>query len=434
MELVLLVKQIRAHLNDYKKLLITPHSSQGKSYAHNWEAQLSFDMLESAIKQLEAENQEQEVTPQHVKIITDFFENRWNNLIINTPVIYTSDAKSPINACCILIAKYLAEQTKLVAPKNYLNLLMPTLISCYSESSRYDLSTKYLHTFIPSGNNQFLIEIAHVYDHANLRNNLVLGVALNGKEVELTASEVERVRKHSQATVRYYDAFLSKKSDRAERLKEANELLLTVLRDENYGGLKVEYSYGEEGEALLLARLLNHVNKLFKTREQLVDYIAGKLDRSEWLGFIDKIDKKVLIQLFTIAGKNIFESITEIIHTPSTFTQINIYNRAVLFCLIEAYWCDRKDKGEHTSISGRFFGWPKSVKEPAKNALLGYLIDDGKSGADLLLALDTLTTSLAGAMKEGTLGAIYLKMCEVLKASDEVKQLKGNVKLKASAK
>jgi hypothetical protein len=416
MELGLLIGHVKTKLAEYKKLLVKPHTSQGEAYYHNLEAQLSFFDFEEVIKSLEKLDPKIEATKEHVESITKFFETRWNTLLKNTDAMYLIDTLNPMNRCCVIIAKYLAEQTDLVSPRNFLSLLMPTVISWYNERSHHDLSMRFMHNFILNDSNTRPIELDYLIEKLDRRNRLILSHVVDGKEVELTTNESARVYEHSKAVTNYYKAFMCDKPEKDALVKNTRNVLITSLRDKDYAGQRAESSYGYEGRHQLMSNLLLRANNLFQTREQLFDYMAAKVDRKNWKSFIAKLtNDTTYLNLFMVDGKELGESLEIITNSKDTFIESSIYDRAVFFCLIEAYWRDRKEKPEFTSmVSGRLFGWPKTDKQSAKDMMQSVLAEDGKSFPDIVEASNHSDVRVAGAMADGSLGVIYQRMQAIL--------------------
>ncbi len=439
MKLGHLIDHIKEKIAEYKKLMTLPHTSQAEHYEVNLEAQLSFADFEIVIAELEKLNPNMEAMPDHANLISDFFARRWN-LIKSTDAIYLTEISSPINQCCLVIAKYLTEQTKLMGARHHLHLLMPTVESWVAEKSHNDLTTRMLHHFILNDANTRPIQLGFLgekneVDPKSKQPFLALTCMLHGKEVPLSKDETLRVRNHSPLLTNYYTAFTSKPADkdiqnpvtRAKFLADrdiqvagARAKFVEALNLKDYGGQRVSATYDTAGRQRLHDNLMLRVNDLFKTREQLFDYIA-KLPRSEWKGFMARLSNdQTFLNLFKIDGKEIDKSLEFIVNSKETFKEKNeIYNRAVLYCLVEAYWRDRKDKPEINNFPGRVsgftvFGCSKTDKKSAVTFMLETLQDDGKCGIDEKAIPNDEKGRVAGAMKDGTLGVIFTRANAVL--------------------
>ena len=429
MELGILVGHIRGELAKHKKLMIEPQSSHGKEYYADLETQKTFSELGLVVKQLEAFNPSQEATLDHVKIITDFFEKRWER-IKGTDSIINFRPDSSANVLCVYIAKYLSEQRDLVMQRNYMALLQPTIKVWHNDASHTDLWTLYPHNYLPTDDNESCIQMGYVdlsMDEDN--DGLVMSYVVGTERRYLSNEEADRVYNHSPLISDYYDLMKRhhQKQDNSRKTQEAiqrtRDQMVKALRDEQYGKRSVQSSYGAAGLALLRANLLKDVNNLFETREQLFDFMSAELKPEEWKGFLAKMDdNQKLIQLI-LRG----ESIDAALGSHTLFKSSDQYNKVVSVCLLEAYWRGRNAGSEYNSYIGSFLKWPKGVKGNAvdkiRKAIIG-LTDPACEDKKFLLAgnnTDVEANSftqderdLLAAMKDGDVGKIYKRVCELL--------------------
>lgn len=408
------------------------------------EAQLTFTLLEKILVQLEKSGLDREATADDVKLILDLMHDRWKERIMNTDVIYPIAIRNPANVLLSGIAKFIAAQPVFLPEgyieENHLALLMTTVKYWREFRSQINIWKLYPHCYLPSDDNSFLICVENVRGEWDAKiDKLRLYVRLQDSERELSVDEAQRLHDHSLVMSKYYDkhielnkkqialntekkrgadtSVLSMKEKQIERMRQ-DELLLRsemviACRDQDFSKQKVTTSYGEKGLRLLEDNLYKYINDLFRTREQLFEYMNERVPRNEWNAFLNRFDMKVLQQL--MSPKSL--TVDDVVNDSTLFSTDNItkYGRIVCYCATKIYWCDRVKQPHYTSYTGNLFGSDKDDKGRAAQILLNALETQEKIDVESLPPNNS-EPNVAFAMTRHTLGAIYKRMCEVFKA------------------
>ncbi len=466
MELGILVGHIKSELEKQKKLVIAPEVSQSEDlYDCSLEAQVTFNELDAVIKQLEAFDQKQEATVDNVKLITDFFEKRWER-IKNTDLIYPINTEHLVTNLCVYIAQYLANQRDLVMKRNYLALLMPTISNWHNDVSHSDLWTLYLHNFLPDDSNKFCIQMGYVdlnMDKTNTR--LEMSVKVGAERVFLSEQEADRIYHHSHVISDYYDLMKTayqtqEEMKRAQKspqeqqevmkkqqgaISVARENMVKALRDERYGKRSVRSSYGKQGRLTLQNNLLKDPNNLFASREQVFHFMATRLDVNQWRSFLAKMNDNDKFMSLILQGSKIDDPA----NLNAMFKKDGKYNRAVAYCLVEAYSRMRLAEGEYTTVLayiGSFISrvFPKEIKEKVVEIMRKYLTGEVEAGSDYskyffsgdmsaekraMFSDDEI--DLLNAMKNSRVGKIHERICALLAPAVVVKESQQAMKMSA---
>ena len=411
MKLLLLIESFKDGLQKQREQAKQPSAqdaTQRDTYYFHLETQLTFTEFQTVINQLIAFGADTEMTADHLKIVTDFFEKRWDR-IKNTDAIYNIAIQNPANQLCLEAADFVFKHktNEFVQDekwKNHLALLMPTVKSWRDYRSKDDLSRLLLHNFILSDDNQHCIRVAYLVDKIDNRGNLLLSQEVGESERKVIGPERARVLGHSAPVRAYYNnmkRLLKDPEANKKTIEREKNTIRTQLKDDNYAKHSIDATYGEAGYALLESNLLKSVNELFITREQLFDYMSStRVKQKDWKSFVSSINDEALVKLI-----NNGTSLKYTVQSEAMYNGHQNHDRAVLFCLAEAYWRERAKHGEYIGWTGRVFGYAKSVKQGAIDVIQGFLIGGQKLGEWEKFVEDN-HKALSGAIKDGTVGYI----------------------------
>lgn len=454
MELRSLVSDIKDKVNKLRESVRKPVVGKyDANFDCDLEAQKTFNEIDAIISELESFDQNQKVTTNHAKILTDFLAKRWGR-IKNTDLIYPINSEHCVSELCIYIAKYLELHQELTTAPNYLAMLMPGFNSWHNDLSHTDLSTLFLHAFIPNDQNTLCFQIGYLDLNMDELTNtqLEMNMMVGDVRVKLTPAEFNRVYHHSPVVSDYYDLMKNVYQRQVDMMRKgcpkdeinafmrsqngainaAREKLMIAQRTKNYGNRSVRSSYGNEGRETLKNNLLKDIINLFKTREEVFTFMAERLKPHQWNDFYVKMNDNEKFTALIMPHTNINDAAA----VKSMFGTNCDYNRAVAYSLVEAYSRVRLVEGEYTSLVGwvgSFFKrvFPKEIKERVIEILKNYLVGDGATRAKNNKYFFTGDMSpekrqefsddeidLLNAMKNSRVGNIHACICELLSSSD----------------
>lgn len=407
MKLSVLIGLLESNLQKHKEHSPAPQAgnvAQRETYYIYLETQLTLRQMQAVIDQLKQFGGDTDITSTHTKLITDFLKTRWDR-VKNTNAIYSIELQSRGNLVCIEAAEFLAKHLKdVVGNRSHFALLMPTVKSW--RSSRvgiHDIDMKYLHNFLLTDDNRYCIEIGFLKE--SLKNGkLVLSHKEDGTERSLSEKEIRRVCEHSKVVEEYYQAIKPLLRDAKYHNTEIGNKKLDLrdaLSKPDYAKYGLGSTYGVEGQELLRANLLQNVDELFATSDQLYDYMAEKSKPSEWDRFLNSLSTEALSALVKNGG-----SLKDAVKSANTSNHQEHYVRAAAFCLVETYLRERQKQGLFTSYPAYIHrqAYDKPTKEHAVQAIKEFLVNKPLAGWDeFVKSQDEL---LAGAIKDGTVGSI----------------------------
>lgn len=438
MQLESLILHLQEKLNEHRSNAQKPQANplQMGTYYLNLEADYTFRQLEQVISQLKGSsgtyNGKTEITSDHVNIIIAFFAKRWER-IKNTDAIYSIDLFSSANKLCRELANYLSVQLrKLSGEKNENALLMPTVKSWRNPGhASSDMSVISPHRFLPTDDNLYCIELLHSTESLGLSGQLVLSHREHGNKFrELTSRprdkengpevyEFDRVYNHSKLVTEYYNKVkpMLRNLDANKKNIEALKIQLrdALMRDDyvKYSNT-ITASYGIPGEDLLKANLLKEIkNGLFADREQLFDYMAGKVPPPEWYEFLKKfeLDKPEEFEKFrALICEN--DSIKTIVRSTAMLNQTYSHDMAAALCKAVAYINIREPLGKYSTLSGWFAGDSLEAKRPAIDAIIQGITENRHKG-DWDNYASHHSASVARAMGRGKVGSIFAQVKEI---------------------
>jgi len=402
MKLAVFIGYLQSKLEEQMTRAVSPQTSQRDEYFINLEVQLTFREFQSAIDQLKVFGTDKEMTADHAKILTDFLEKRWER-IKSTDAMYNISLKSPANLLCRQAARFLADEKDLVKNKIYLALLMPTVKSWRNARTGHEYASLYMHNFLLTDDNQYPIEIGYLVEDIK-ENRLSISHKEGDAGVRLSPSEAERVMSHTTAIIQYYAAMkklLRNKDYNQEEISATKLQIREVLSTEAYDRNTIRSSYGNAGYNLLKANLLKRVDDLFENREQLFDLLSSSgIPETKWKDFLATISTPVLAKLI-----NNGSSLEYTVQSNALYSGSDKHDKAVLFCLACAYWRERDQKGNYTSLSGYFFGFNKLTKKNAVDVIIDFLTSDKRIG-EWKSYVEEKHKELSGAINDGTVGHI----------------------------
>lgn len=403
MKLAVFIGFLEGKLKEQKELAVSPLTSQRDEYLINMEVQLTFKELQSTIDQLRASGEDKEMTADHAKIFTDFLEKRWER-IKNTDAIYNIALRnSPANLLCRQAALFLAGEKALVKNKNYLALLMPTVKSWRNARTGHEYANLYMHNFLLTDDNHYPIEIGYLVEDIK-ENRLSISHKEGEAGVRLTVSEAERVMNHTSAVSAYYASMkklLRNKDYNQDEISSIKLKLRESLSTEDYERNTIRSTYGNAGYSLLKSNLFKRVDDLFLNREQLFDLLSSSImPEAKWKEFVASISSPVLAKLI-----NNGSSLEYTVQSDALYSGDDKHDKAVLFCLACAYWRERDQKGNYTSISGFLFGYDKVTKKNAVDVIIDFLVSDKPIG-EWKSFVGLNHKDLSGAINDGTVGHI----------------------------
>lgn len=413
-----------------------------------YETQLAFILFEKALKELESKGLDTEVTPDILKTLLNDLHDRWCKRIQGTDLCYTIALQNPANQLYLGVAKFIAGLAVAPEPHHHYPLLMPTIKSWHDERSHSNILNKSLHEFLVSDDGSFAICLEYV--RSEYLQKTVKGEELphrlyfymkfpdKAEEVELSQQEAMRVVLHSDITGNYYQAVVTKhqrakaledgksNSNHQLQVKEAQlnkakqqELdlrkeMIIAVRDINYLGKNVASCHGDPGFKRLKDNMLNYVNDMFLTREQMFEYALHLLKYDQWNDFINRMDYDVLINLLSPKAT----SIDEVLADKTLFSDENKerYGRFISFCLIKAYWRKRAQGDEYDSYAARLFGSSKRVSKEEKQKVVQLLLETIELHKPISMEAihaEAVKRDIVTALESDTVGEIYKRMCEI---------------------
>ncbi|HTM63490.1 MAG TPA: hypothetical protein VL360_03195 [Gammaproteobacteria bacterium] len=366
MKLKSLIEHLQDKLDEHEVNSVKPDAyspNQRETYFNNLEADYTFRIYRSIVGQFKKEDGEKEISADHIKILTDSLKNRWSR-IKSSDASYSIEATSSVNYFCRQLASYLVTQHQSFIGHTSANkLLMPTVKRWRNPGSdATDLSNAWPHRFVLDDKNEHVYELGHLYE--DLRSSkLVLSYKIRSgsKETQLLSdAEQRRVMNHSQLVKDYYEKVKPLLKYRDDKNEKKITALKFSLRDEllDNGYVKnsntIKEAYGSAGQDLLKKNLLEDVDNLFADREQLLDYMSGKLMRTEWKEFLNRFSKDGLRKVFC-GGSTVEATVI----SDDMKKGVLMHDLAADYCKVRVYWDDRKPKGKFATTKGRFFGGAK---------------------------------------------------------------------------
>jgi len=405
---------------------------------------LSLRLFAEVIAQLEkylqpsidAQPADQPVSVDHVAIIVNYLEFRWQ-LIKNNDEQYLIHHTCPVNLLCDDLAFTLVKN-KLAGGLNKHELLMPTVSKWFNPVSNHHLQDYYWHNMLltdeASDGSHRVMELGYVNPGVNQKGELELTCELDGVAEVLSPDEKQRVHAHSGVIQRYQDFYVKKMTDshrslaKSKQEEKLEDDLHKAFRDPQYSNQVVGSTYGEAGLNLLKRNLLQNVKRLFISREQLFDYMSAKVAPEKWSDFLDpeKMNADMFFNLMVSKEVNTPElnaksKRDKLEHALTVGAEAfakagkGVYQDVVFFCLVSACWQVRdENKNAHTSLLGIFCGWDKASKQAAVEEMKKILMHkppyDDKANVDKFLDPDVYS-----ARNEGILGMIFQLMCKRMK-------------------
>lgn len=453
MQLESLILHLQEKLNEHRSNAQKPQACdllQRGTYYLNLEADYTFRELERVIAQLKGSsgtyNGKTEITADHVNIIIAFLAKRWER-IKSTDAIYSIAVTNSANLMCRELANYLSKQLrKLSGEKNENALLMPTVKNWRNPGhASSDMSVISPHRFQLTDDNLYCIELMHPAESLGSGGQLVLSHREHGNNYrELTSRpkdkkhgsevyEFDRIYNHSKLVTEYY-----KKVEPMLRNVESNkktiEAMKIQLRDALMRDDYIKYSntitstYGIQGEDLLKANLLKEIkNGLFADREQLFDYMAGKVLQSDWYEFLKKfgIEKPVGVDENSDEYKKFndeFEkfralicekdTIKSLVRSKTMLNQHYQHDMAAALCKAVTYINIREPLGQYSSIGGWFAGDPLDAKRSAIEAIILGITENRHKG-DWDSYASRHAAPVARAMGRGKVGYIFEQVKDI---------------------
>ncbi len=447
MQLESLILHLQEKLREHRSNALKPQACdllQRETYYLNLEADYTFRQLEQVIAQLKGDprtyNGKTEITADHIKHLTSFLAARWDR-IKSTDAIYSIAVTSSANLLCRELANYLSKQLrKLSGEKNENALLMPTVKVWKNPGHRSsDMSVISPHRFQLTDDNLYCIEILHSIESLGSYGQLVLFNREHGNtKRELTSkprdkqngpeiTEFDRVFNHSQLVKDYYTSItpmLRNPESNRKNIDAMNIKLLDALMRDDYvkSSNTIRATYGIRGEDLLKANLLKEVkNGLFADREQLFDYMAGKVEKSEWYEFLKKfgieipvgVDKNSEEYKRFIKESEKFcalicehDNIKTVVRSTAMLNQTYLHDMAVELCKAVAYINIREPEGEH------WLGDSLASKKAAIDAIIKGITENAHKG-DWEGYASHHAAPVARAIGRGKVGSIFTQVKDV---------------------
>lgn len=437
MQLESLILHLQEKLNEHRSNAQKPQAVdlQRRTYYLNLEADYTFRQLEKVIAELKGNsatyNGKTEITADHVKIITKFLAARWDR-IKGTDAIYSISVLNSANVLCRELANYLSVQLrKLSGEKNENALLMPTIKSWKNPGHRSaDMSVMSPHRFLPTDDNLYCMQILHARETLG-SNDIELWNRENSEHHrKLTPAEFKRVYNHSMPVKKYYDevkALLQRyhQSTCQKDIDAANvKLQDDLMRDDYIKNMStITATYGIPGEDLLKENLLKEIkNGLFADREQLFDYMAGKVEQSKWYDFLKKFgiekpvsaDKQEVNEEFEKFRALICEGedIKTTLRSTSMYNQNYLHDMSVVLCKAITYINIREPQGEAGFISSLLGGDKLSAKRQAIDEIKHAVLDNRHKG-DWDDYASRHAPDVTRAMTRGKVGYIFAQAKEI---------------------
>lgn len=446
-----LIDSLRSNfLNHYRDNFVQKrYDGKNKSQIlADYETQLTFVLFEKALKELESKGLDTEVTPDILQIVLKDLNDRWCKRIKNTDLCYSIALQNVANQLCLGIAKFVAGLPGSPQPHHHYPLLMTTIKSWHDERSHSNILNKALHEFIVSDDANFIICLEYLRseyiqkiikgERLPFRLYFYMKLADKNDDIELSHGEAVRVVLHSDVMSKYYQAVVTKhqkskaledskaNSNHQMHVKEAqlNKIkqeeqdlrkeMIIAIRDDKYLNNKIASTHGEEGVRRLQDNLLNYVNDMFVTRDQLFEYVFHLVRRDQWNDFVNRFDFDVLINLLSPKAK----SIDDVLADTTLFSDENNerYGRFISFCLIKAYWNKRAKGEEYDTYAARIFGANKRVSKEEKQKVVKLLLDAIEADAPISMEnihAEAVKRDIVTALVSDTVGEIYKRMCEI---------------------
>lgn len=334
------------------------------------------------------EYSEDEVTLETLRPFCELLERHWQ-YIKNTNGVYCVYPENGANQACMILANELAPHVH----KHPLELLIPTL------KEIVDLLP---HQFVLSDNNEYPIDVSKCLDKAKENNTIVLYHTCTDRSgIPLSETERNRVINHSKDkySLYYYDAIcyrFNRKMDITAHLERSRQELFNAIKTREY---KIKELYGEEGNQCSMANLLRDDKNRFIMRHELISMMTNRLSKDEWQRCVDYISLDDLNQIIINNSFNNGGYLENLLKKNTLKYDEEIYNRALIFCLLELYERQRNGEPEYKTLHGRYIGfyapwftgcYPKSHELDVARMLKVFVISDR--------ALSELSTCL---QKEG---------------------------------
>ncbi len=337
-----------------------------------------------------------------------FLRARWL-YFQNTDVIYSHSPYTMANLSYTIVAKHIG----LITQELSLNLLMPgkcTFNNNYKKSgTHYEMRAQ---DFIFCDDGKPLV-ILLALDKLK-REVLEPSNSFEEHTRSLNDEEIARCAFHSVASAHYYAAIISRSVD---KLDKARADLVRELSSDYY---PVTSTYGEKGQTLLFEKLLADIH----TQDDLVDLLTNFIAKEYWNLFLSLIKHEDFfrimlgLQCSSKLSDRVLQNISEqlVLELAKPASEIH-KERALIFCLLEAYERHGKNSPEYNTFLGSWVGkalpsvsgtYPKKIKLSACKALKVSLVTeksvpaqhDGPLSSGILYQFNTRITRLQATPSE----------------------------------